>query len=85
MATGTPVVTNSKVLTSLAVTPGNELLVADSAEEFARSVLRLMEDATLQRNVGEAGLHYVRNHHSWKESARKMVEIYSGLPAFSGA
>lgn len=81
MATATPVITNSKVLSSLAVTPGKELLVADSPEEFARSALRLIEDPILQKDVGDAGLMYVRTHHSWRESARKMVEIYGDLLA----
>ena len=81
MATATPVITNSRALTSLAATPGKELLVADSAEEFARSVLQLIEDPDLQKNVGAAGLEYVRTHHSWKESARKLVDIYASLPA----
>lgn len=81
MATGTPVITNSKVLASLSVTPGKELLVADSADEFAQSALKLIEDPILQRNVGQAGLEYVRQHHTWKESARKMVEIYQSLRA----
>lgn len=81
MATGTPVITNSKVLASLSVTPGKELLVADSADEFARSALKLIEDPILQKNVGEAGLDYVRRNHTWKESARKMVEIYQDLCA----
>ena len=81
MATATPVITNSKVLASLAVTPGEELMVADSADEFARSALQLIENPSLQKSVGEAGLQYVQSHHSWRETARKMVEIYRGLAA----
>lgn len=79
MATGTPVITNSKVLASLSVTPGNELLVADNADEFAQSALKLIEDPILQKNVGKAALDYVRRHHTWRESARKMAEIYESL------
>ncbi len=79
MATGTAVITNSKVLDSLSVTSGKELLLADSPDEFADSALRLIEDLALQKNVGDAGLHYVKANHSWKESARRMVEIYEGF------
>jgi polysaccharide biosynthesis protein PslH len=85
MATGTPVITNSKVLDSLAVTPGIELLVAESAAEFATAILQLIEDPVLRNTVGEAGLHYVQEHHSWKESARKMVDIYAKLIVETGA
>lgn len=79
MATGTPVITNSKVLASLAVTPEKELLVADSADEFAAAVFKLIEDPGSGRAVGEAGLQYVRKHHSWRESARQMTDIYGHL------
>jgi glycosyltransferase involved in cell wall biosynthesis len=77
MATGTPVITNSKVLASLSVTPGKELLIADTADEFAACALQLIENPVLRGVVGEAGLNYVKRNHSWEESARRMVGIYS--------
>lgn len=79
MATGAPVITNSKVLASLAVTPGKELLIADRADEFADAILRLIENSDLRDSVGMAGLQYVRENHNWRESAGRMVEIYKQL------
>jgi glycosyltransferase involved in cell wall biosynthesis len=76
MATGTPVVTNSKALASLSVTPGKQLLIADTADQFAACVLRLIDDQVLRGEVGEAGLQYVTRNHNWAESAQQLVEIY---------
>lgn len=84
MATGTPVITSSKVLASLSVTPGKELLIADTADEFAAYALQLMENPVLRGVVGEAGLHYVKRNHSWEESARRMVGIYSHSASHAG-
>ncbi len=79
MATGTPVITNSKVLASLSATPGKELLIADTPDEFAACALKLMEDPILQRTIGEAGNRYVSNNHSWIKNAQRMADIYSRL------
>ncbi len=76
MSTGTPVITNSKVLSSLEATPGRELLVADNAEDFAACAVKLIEDPALRKTVGESGLEYVRKHHNWQETAQQMVGIY---------
>lgn len=84
MATATPVITNSKVLASLSVTPGKELLIADSAEDFAAAALQLLENSTLRKTVGETGLGYVRQNHNWRETAGRMVEIYKQLAARGG-
>jgi glycosyltransferase involved in cell wall biosynthesis len=76
MATGTPVVTNSKAIASLSVTTGKQLLIADTADQFAACVLRLIDDQVLRGEVGEAGLQYVTRNHNWAESAQQLVEIY---------
>jgi glycosyltransferase involved in cell wall biosynthesis len=83
MATGTPVITNGKVLASLSVTPGKELLIGDTAAEFATSALKLIESPSLQSMVGQAGLKYVKKHHNWNESARRTADIYAALNRFS--
>jgi len=77
MATGTPVITNGKVLASLSVTPGKELLIADTAEEFAECALKLMENPSLRAMVSQAALQHVKKHHNWSESTCRIVDIYA--------
>lgn len=76
MACKAPVVTNMKAMRALQAKPGEDVLVADTAEEFARKLLRLIEDPSLQQRVGQAGLDYVRKHHDWTVLAGKLIHIY---------
>ncbi|MEP0806051.1 MAG: glycosyltransferase [Chloroflexota bacterium] len=77
MACGTPVVTTSRTLSALEVTPGRELLVANGAEAFAREVLDLLGNNGRREAVGEAGAAYVRSRHSWRSIAERLVGHYS--------
>jgi glycosyltransferase involved in cell wall biosynthesis len=77
MACGTPVVTTSRTLSALEVTPGRELLVADGAEAFAREVLDLLGNNGRREAVGEAGAAYVQSRHSWRSIAERLVGHYS--------
>lgn len=76
MATGTPVITTTRTLSALEAQSGRDLLAADSAETFAGEMLRLLDDAALQDEVGQAGLAYVQARHDWKAIAGRLVEIY---------
>jgi glycosyltransferase involved in cell wall biosynthesis len=76
MATGTPVVTTSAAISSLRATAGEDALVADSAEAFAATVIRLMENPVLRHRVGCAGLEYVNRYHDWKKMTAELVGIY---------
>lgn len=76
MATGTPVITTSNALRSLGAVSGRKIMIADSPEEFSEGVLRLIENRGLQRELGEAGCRYVRENHSWSDTARKLAGIY---------
>lgn len=76
MACKTPVATNMKAMSALQAKPGEDVLVADTAEEFSRKILSMIEDPLLQQRVGQAGLDYVRKHHDWTALAGKLIHIY---------
>lgn len=78
MAVGTPVVTTSKAIQSLGVTPGREVVVGDTPGDFAAAVLHLLENPKARLAVGEAGRIHVQKYHDWDETARKLAQIYSG-------
>ena len=77
MACGTPVVTTYKTLSSLAVTPGKEFLVAKGADAFSQKVLELLDDDEVRARVGSAGADYVEEHHSWKAIVERIIGYYS--------
>lgn len=51
MATGVPVVSTTKGAEGLDVKHGEHLLIADSAQEFAESVVRLLRDSDLRNDL----------------------------------
>jgi glycosyltransferase involved in cell wall biosynthesis len=61
--------------------PEVHLLQADGAPAFARAVLRVLNDPSLRRNLGQAGREYVEAHHDWDRAATQLERIYASLAA----
>jgi polysaccharide biosynthesis protein PslH len=76
MATGTPVVTTYRALSSLQVQPGKDLLVSNDPDEFSRAVLQLIEDRNLQQRISDSGVNYIRTYHNWLSIASQLANIY---------
>ena len=76
MAVGLPVVTTSKVLPSLGVTPGNEVLIGDTPSQFAAELLKLLKSEELREKMSEAGRAYVRENHNWNKISEQLAAIY---------
>src|SRR2546423_12846891 len=66
MAVGTPVVVAAQAAVALSAEPGRDLLVADSAQEFADAALHLMYDAQLHATLCQSGRKYVEQQHDWR-------------------
>lgn len=81
---GTPVVSTPAGCAALAAEDGREILVAESEQEFAAAVLRVLSDPTLAQRLSVAGRQHVETHHSWKTSAQRLVEIYTEAFTSSG-
>lgn len=77
MACATPVITTSNALSSLRAIPGRDILVADGADEFSRSLLSLLEEDERRSALGEAGFAYVGKNHSWRTIAKEMLIHYA--------
>lgn len=58
-----PLVATPKGAEGLDAVPGEEYLLADTAERFAEHVVALLGDPDLRRRVGEHGRRYVEAHH----------------------
>jgi glycosyltransferase involved in cell wall biosynthesis len=77
MACGTPVVATTQAVSALGARDGEQLLIGDGAEAFARQVLRLLEDGELRRRIGQAGRCYVEKNHDWDGIVDRLVETYA--------
>ncbi|HWQ03779.1 MAG TPA: glycosyltransferase [Longilinea sp.] len=76
LACATPVVASPQAVSALQIRSGEEILVAEEPQAFARHVLALLADAAWQRQLGEAGRQFVERKHSWDAVAARLEQIY---------
>jgi glycosyltransferase involved in cell wall biosynthesis len=65
MALGTPVVATSKGAEGLGVQDGENILIADTPEAFARAVLLLLADPGLRTRLAGKGYELIRDKYDW--------------------
>jgi GT2 family glycosyltransferase len=79
MAHGQPVVATPMAVEGLYARDGENILVAESEEHFARSVIRLYQDKELWNRVSEAGLDNVREHFSLECAQTSLKSLLDNL------
>jgi glycosyltransferase involved in cell wall biosynthesis len=81
LAMAKPMVSTRVGCEGIDVHPGEHLLVADNPDDFADAVALLLRDRELGRRLGAAGHRLARDHYSWEDAARNLVELYDRLGA----
>lgn len=56
-----------------------QVLFADDAAAFARSVITLLNDPTRRAQVGEASRQFVEAHYGWPAIVPKLKAVYRDL------
>jgi sugar transferase (PEP-CTERM/EpsH1 system associated) len=79
MAMERPVVATRLGAEGLAVTPGGNILIGDSAEEFAEHLGSLLEDPGLAANLGREGARLARNVYDWRLCFRSLDDLYGAV------
>jgi glycosyltransferase involved in cell wall biosynthesis len=75
MALGTPVVSTSKGAEGLAVTPGRDILIGDTPEQFAAHVVRLLSDPAAREGMAAEARALVRDHYTWTQSGARLNDV----------
>jgi polysaccharide biosynthesis protein PslH len=76
MAVGTPCVATSLACQALAIEPNKEVLIADTAEHFARCVLELLNQPLRRQQVSEAARVYAESYHNWHRIGARLEKAY---------
>ena len=76
LACATPCVATAHACQGIAIVPGRDLLVADSAPQLANALAEVMGDPELQRRLGSRGRDAVGAGHSWEAVVREHERIY---------
>jgi glycosyltransferase involved in cell wall biosynthesis len=74
-AVGTPVVATSLACGDLKVNNGQELLIADSAEAFSDSVVRLLTDPQLRNSLRARARRFVGDNYDWEVVVERMDRV----------
>jgi sugar transferase (PEP-CTERM/EpsH1 system associated) len=69
------VVASPPAIAALAVEPGVHLERAETPDEWASTVRRLLADPTARKFLGDRGLDYVRQHHDWGTCLRPLTDL----------
>jgi len=77
MAMGIPCVTTSLANKSLLAKPEEEILIAETLEEFICQIDRLNTDQALYNKIKLNARNYVDKHYSWKQSNDLLLQIIS--------
>lgn len=85
MACARPIVTTAMGVEGIAVTDGQELLIADQPAAFAAATLRLVRDAQtggeLSRRLGKQARRFVISHHTWEQITPALENVYDEILA----
>lgn len=77
MAMGKVVVSTTKGAEGLDLVPEKDLLLGDTAEEFAAQVARVLTDAELRQKIGAAARETAVQKHDWTISESRLREAYA--------
>ena len=80
MALGLPVITTTLANNALGAKPEAEILIADTALDFAAHIQRLLQDTNDQGNsIGKQGADFVAKHYRWKRANQLLIDALLNL------
>ena len=74
-----PVVSTTLGCEGIACTHDKDILIADSAGDFAAAVLRLLRDAELQNRLSQNAFQLVERDYSWLNLGSKLLSYFENL------
>lgn len=80
MAAGIPVVSTSIGVEGMNLVNGKNILIADTPQDFANAVIRLISDAALRDQIRYEGINFIRENLSEEVVAKKLNDVLSRLP-----
>ncbi|RFC55200.1 glycosyltransferase [Brumimicrobium aurantiacum] len=75
MALGVPCITTSLANNALGAKPEKEILIADTADEFAKRIKRLSSNDELRNNIINNGRSFILENYEWSKVTQQLVEL----------
>lgn len=80
MSMGKPIVSTQLGAEGIEVKHNQDILLADTAPDFAREVVRVLEDDSLAQQLGQAARQRAVAQYSWRDAVQRLEKFYSDLP-----
>lgn len=77
LAEGIPIVSTALGYEGIAVTPGENILAADTPAEFAAQVLRVLNDPHLGRQLAANGRRLAEERYDYRRACRPLDAVYA--------
>jgi glycosyltransferase involved in cell wall biosynthesis len=84
MALGQAIVSTSLGCEGYPVTSGQELVTADTPQDFARCVVELLGDTWRREELGRAGRRFVEERYDWRAIVPGLERVYEKMNQDSG-
>jgi glycosyltransferase involved in cell wall biosynthesis len=79
MALGIPVISTKIGAEGIDAAHAENIFLADSAEEMAEGIIKLLENPGLRKKLADGGRRLVEKSYDWNISGRKLLAAYSSL------
>ncbi|MBN2472277.1 MAG: glycosyltransferase [Anaerolineae bacterium] len=76
MAMRTPVIGTPLSFDGIAVTPGEDVLTAETPDEFAAAILRLLREAALRDRLAAGARACIERRYTWRAAADSYAALY---------
>jgi len=76
---GLPVVSTAIGAEGIKVHPGEDILIADTAQEFSQAVIRVLKEPTLAQHLAQNGRRTVTKEYDWRVVYPAWDIVYDGL------
>jgi glycosyltransferase involved in cell wall biosynthesis len=76
LSQGIPMVSTTVGCEGIAVTDGEDILVADDPQTFTDATIRLLTDAALNASITENGRHTAENLYDYRQACKPLDAIY---------
>lgn len=79
LAAGKAVVASTRATEGLDLRPGEHLLIADTDEDFARSVIEVVRDPERRQTLATQGRAWIAEHLGWVQTVEAYERLYDEL------
>ncbi len=79
MAAGKAIVSTTVGCEGIAVTPGENILIADNPQNFSDQVVMLLKNKEMRDKLSANAREFVAEHYSWEIIGRQLVETYGSI------